>query len=78
MGLGHTDKIGDEAGEMGDNLVVTDVGGNPLSVQCGPEHVCAILDTNGMIFGLIHFVFCIFSFSVLSSYGICYVFYPQI
>ena len=50
LGQGNTDAIGDEVGEMGDNLAPVDLGtdssGNNLtakSMSCGLHHTCAVL-----------------------------------
>lgn len=46
LGQGHTRSIGDEPGEMGENLQPVDLGSNrhALAVAAGALHSCAILD----------------------------------
>lgn len=45
LGVGHTNHIGDESGEMGSNLKVTDLGGTkPLQLALGLHHSCALLE----------------------------------
>ncbi len=47
LGLGHTDTLGDAAGEMGDNLATVNLGNglNAEKVYCGLSFTCAILNT---------------------------------
>ena len=44
LGYGHTNNIGDAAGEMGDNLQVVNLGDDfvPVQLHVGPHHSCAI------------------------------------
>ena len=46
LGLGHTSQVGDEAGEMGDNLPPVSLGTGRLAKQiaAGGYHTCALLD----------------------------------
>lgn len=48
LGQGHSNHIGDGAGEMGDSLVVTDLGTGRTAVQIasGAYHTCALLDNS--------------------------------
>ena len=50
LGLGHTNKIGDQTGEMGDALPAVDLGTNRSGrqVSAGGFHTCALLDDNSM------------------------------
>lgn len=45
LGLGHVDTIGDDAGEMGDNLAFLDLGDgeSASSLALGESHTCAVL-----------------------------------
>mmetsp|Transcript_8132 Transcript_8132/g.16217 ORF Transcript_8132/g.16217 Transcript_8132/m.16217 type:complete len:656 (-) Transcript_8132:298-2265(-) len=47
LGYGHTDTIGDDLYEMGDNLTFVDLGANAFAAQvsCGAEHTCAVLSS---------------------------------
>ena len=43
LGKGNTDNIGDESGEMGDNLDLVDLGDfNVTQISSGADHICAI------------------------------------
>ena len=44
LGQGHTNDIGDETGEMGDNLMAIDWGTDFVvsHISCGNSHTCAI------------------------------------
>ncbi|WP_413943337.1 RCC1 domain-containing protein [Bdellovibrio sp. HCB-162] len=48
LGLGHTNTLGDGAGEMGDALSVVDLGTGrtALQVSAGINHTCALLDNS--------------------------------
>lgn len=50
LGLGHSNNIGDDTGEMGNNLPAVDLGTGriAISVAAGGDHTCAILD-NGLL-----------------------------
>ena len=50
LGLGHTDSIGDETGEMGETLSTVNLGTGRTAkeVSSGRDHVCALLD-NGTV-----------------------------
>jgi len=50
LGYGNTQKLGDGAGEMGDNLPAVDLGAGRTAkvLGVGGEHVCALLD-NGKV-----------------------------
>ena len=50
LGQGHTDHLGDDSGEMGDNLPVVDFGTGryALALDAGEFHTCALLD-NGEV-----------------------------
>jgi len=50
LGYGNTQKLGDGAGEMGDNLLAVDLGAGLTAkvLGIGGEHVCALLD-NGKV-----------------------------
>ncbi len=45
LGLGHTDDMGDDVGEMGDALPIVDLGQNYIAtdISLGNQHACAIL-----------------------------------
>jgi alpha-tubulin suppressor-like RCC1 family protein len=46
LGYGHTDDLGDDAGEMGDSLAAVDLGTSAavLGLGTGADHSCAFLD----------------------------------
>ena len=46
LGVGSLGNVGDEANEMGDNMVVTELGEGlvPTSISAGGWHTCIILD----------------------------------
>lgn len=46
LGLGHTNSMGDAAGEMGDSLPLVSLGTNrsAMAIFAGQSHTCAILD----------------------------------
>lgn len=48
LGLGHTNNMGDNASEMGDNLPYVDLGTDRTvkKLACGSYHTCGILDNN--------------------------------
>ena len=50
LGLGHTNNIGDDSGEMGDNLEAVDLGTEftVASFHSGYKHVCALSTDNGL------------------------------
>jgi alpha-tubulin suppressor-like RCC1 family protein len=50
LGLGHTNDLGDDPGEMGAQLPVVNVAPNRMvkSVAAGAEHTCAILDDDSV------------------------------
>ncbi len=43
MGYENTDNVGDEAGQMGNNLNEVSLGTNftPVTLECGYSHTCA-------------------------------------
>ena len=47
LGQGNTDTLGDETGEMGDNLNPIDLGSNVsvVAIDIGHYHTCALLDS---------------------------------
>ena len=50
LGLGHTNRIGDDAAEMGDNLQYVDLGTDRTvtKIATGYSHTCAILDNSDL------------------------------
>jgi len=50
LGYGNTDSLGDEAGEMGDDLPAVDLGTGRSAVQvaAGREHTCVLLDNGDL------------------------------
>lgn len=48
LGIGSTENIGDEPGEMGDDLPEVDLGAGKSAthVACGVDHACALLTSN--------------------------------
>ncbi|PNH01076.1 RCC1 and BTB domain-containing protein 2, partial [Tetrabaena socialis] len=50
LGLGHSDNIGDDPDEMGDDLPTVDLGTGrtAVAVAAGDRHTCAILDDGGI------------------------------
>ena len=50
LGYGHTNKLGDNSSEMGDNLTVVDLGTGRTAkaVTLGWRHSCAILDDDSL------------------------------
>ncbi|MCA9686128.1 MAG: chromosome condensation regulator, partial [Myxococcales bacterium] len=44
LGLGDTEKIGDDAGELPDTVPVVDLGGTAIMIASGQEHSCVVLD----------------------------------
>lgn len=57
LGYGHTDILGDEPGEMGNNLSNVDLGSGRTAIQIGTgiQHTCAILENETVkCWGAIH------------------------
>ena len=50
MGYGNTDNIGDDSGEMGDNLTDIELGSSfyAVSIDCGDHFSCAVSDADGL------------------------------
>ena len=46
LGQGNTSSLGDDSSEMGDNLLVIDLGSgkNARAISAGDRHTCAVLD----------------------------------
>ena len=51
LGIGNTNSIGDQAGEMGDNLDFVDLpsGRTAVQISAGEHSTCAVLDNGGLV-----------------------------
>ena len=65
LGYGHTNNIGDNGGEMGNNLQILDFGNlfTPKKIVCGQSHSCAVSDQDnikcwGMCWCSVHSILC--------------------
>ena len=52
FGYGNTDTIGDESGEMGDNLNDIELGASfsAISIDCGADFSCAVSAAGGALY----------------------------
>ena len=48
LGQGHANHLGDNSGEMGDNLPAIDLGTQAIAISAGYRHTCGLLD-NGTV-----------------------------
>lgn len=46
---GHTDNIGDEPGEMGNNLTAVDIGSSAKAVSAGCYFTCALTEDGSVM-----------------------------
>ena len=52
LGIGNTNSIGDQAGEMGSSLgSSTSRAGGPPQISAGEHATCAVLDNGGLLWG---------------------------